>query len=150
MRGSLRGRPGRGAWQAGGVAGGWREPAIRDDFTKEAGRTLQGSDVAVDHHHRFREDVALTTTAFRHVASATSTSTGPCRITPRSGGCARLGQIGARRGGFRHAERPTRRPLDPASSFGSATSPFDLTASARVRGTNMQDGSRCRPPFDAG
>ena len=36
-------------------------PCIWDDFTKEPGRILDASsgDVACDHYHRFREDVAL-------------------------------------------------------------------------------------------
>ncbi|AOY00671.1 glycoside hydrolase family 1 protein [Jeongeupia sp. USM3] len=45
-----------GAWDADG-----KGPSVWDVFTKEPGRTFKGSngDVAVDHYHRFREDVAL-------------------------------------------------------------------------------------------
>ena len=47
------------------VEGGWdadgKGPSVWDRFTREAGRTYLGSngDVAVDHYHRFEEDVAL-------------------------------------------------------------------------------------------
>lgn len=47
------------------VEGGWdtdgKGPSVWDEFAKRPGRTFQGShgDVAVDHYHRFREDVAL-------------------------------------------------------------------------------------------
>ncbi|BCL76547.1 beta-glucosidase [Jeongeupia sp. HS-3] len=45
-----------GAWDADG-----KGPSVWDVFTKEPGRTFKGSngEVAVDHYHRFREDVAL-------------------------------------------------------------------------------------------
>lgn len=45
-----------GAWEADG-----KGPSVWDVFTKLPGRTFLGSngDVAVDHYHRFREDVAL-------------------------------------------------------------------------------------------
>jgi 6-phospho-beta-glucosidase len=45
-----------GAWNTDG-----KGPSVWDVFCKEPGRTFQGSngDVAVDHYHRFREDVAL-------------------------------------------------------------------------------------------
>ena len=47
------------------VEGGWdadgKGPSVWDHFTKLPGKTFQGSngDVAVDHYHRFEEDVAL-------------------------------------------------------------------------------------------
>ena len=47
------------------VEGGWdadgKGPSVWDTFCKLPGTTFQGSngDVAVDHYHRFREDVAL-------------------------------------------------------------------------------------------
>lgn len=47
------------------VEGAWREdgkgPSVWDAFTRDPSRTFMGSngDVAVDHYHRFREDVAL-------------------------------------------------------------------------------------------
>lgn len=45
-----------GAWDADG-----KGPSVWDEFTKEPGRTYQGSngDVAVDHYHRMAADVAL-------------------------------------------------------------------------------------------
>lgn len=45
-----------GAWDADG-----KGPSVWDIFTREPGRTFQGSngEVAVDHYHRFEEDVAL-------------------------------------------------------------------------------------------
>ena len=45
-----------GAWDVDG-----KGPSVWDLFTKQPGRTFQGSngDVAVDHYHRFEEDVAL-------------------------------------------------------------------------------------------
>ncbi|PKU24683.1 glycoside hydrolase family 1 protein [Telmatospirillum siberiense] len=45
-----------GAWNVDG-----KGPSIWDGFCKQPGRTFQGSngDVAVDHYHRFREDIAL-------------------------------------------------------------------------------------------
>ena len=47
------------------VEGAWNEdgkgPSVWDEFAKLPGKTFRGShgDVAVDHYHRFREDVAL-------------------------------------------------------------------------------------------
>jgi 6-phospho-beta-glucosidase len=47
------------------VEGGWnadgKGPSVWDEFAKIPGKTFRGShgDVAVDHYHRFREDVAL-------------------------------------------------------------------------------------------
>ncbi|MBZ9533693.1 family 1 glycosylhydrolase, partial [Cytobacillus oceanisediminis] len=47
------------------VEGAWNEegkgPSVWDHFTKIPGTTFQGTngDVAVDHYHRFKEDVAL-------------------------------------------------------------------------------------------
>ncbi|PWC35877.1 glycoside hydrolase family 1 protein [Azospirillum sp. TSO35-2] len=45
-----------GAWDADG-----KGPSVWDRFCKEPGRTFQGSngDVAVDHYHRFADDIAL-------------------------------------------------------------------------------------------
>ena len=45
-----------GAWDADG-----KGPSVWDRFTKLPGKTFDGSngDVAVDHYHRFEEDVAL-------------------------------------------------------------------------------------------
>lgn len=45
-----------GAWNLDG-----KGPSVWDEFTKNQGKTFKGSngDVAVDHYHRFREDVAL-------------------------------------------------------------------------------------------
>jgi len=45
-----------GAWDADG-----KGPSLWDTFSKQPGATFQGSngDIAVDHYHRFREDVAL-------------------------------------------------------------------------------------------
>ena len=45
-----------GAWDADG-----KGPSLWDTFSKQPGTTFQGSngDIAVDHYHRFREDVAL-------------------------------------------------------------------------------------------
>ncbi|TDR77945.1 glycoside hydrolase family 1 protein [Paludibacterium purpuratum] len=47
------------------IEGGWnadgKGPSVWDVFSKQPGRTYQGSngDVAVDHYHRYQEDVAL-------------------------------------------------------------------------------------------
>ncbi|MDT7553975.1 MAG: beta-glucosidase, partial [Pseudonocardiales bacterium] len=45
----------------GAVAEGGRTPSIWDTFSHTPGATANGDngDVAVDHYHRFREDVAL-------------------------------------------------------------------------------------------
>src|ERR687885_1762230 len=45
----------------GAVAEGGRTPSIWDTFSHTPGRVARGDtgDVAVDHYHRFREDVAL-------------------------------------------------------------------------------------------
>ena len=45
----------------GGAAEGGRSPSIWDTFSHTPGRVLAGDtgDVAADHYHRFREDVAL-------------------------------------------------------------------------------------------
>src|ERR1051326_418448 len=51
-----------GAYQIeGAVAEGGRGPSIWDVFGKQAGRIANGDtgDVACDHYHRYREDVAL-------------------------------------------------------------------------------------------
>ncbi|HEX4816480.1 MAG TPA: GH1 family beta-glucosidase [Nonomuraea sp.] len=45
----------------GGVSADGRGPSIWDTFTKTPGRILNGhhADVAIDHYHRFKEDVAI-------------------------------------------------------------------------------------------
>lgn len=45
-----------GAWDADG-----KGPSVWDTFTKQEGTTYQGSngDIAVDHYHRYKEDIAL-------------------------------------------------------------------------------------------
>lgn len=45
-----------GAWDADG-----KGPSVWDVFTKQEGTTFKGSngDVAVDHYHRYKEDIAL-------------------------------------------------------------------------------------------